>query len=314
MRIVFLRTTGFIAARAALSAALPHDTVAAQPPGEPLPDVDVIVPGIARVDGDLLDEARPLAIHQFGVGLDGVDIAAATERKIPVARVPGAESGNAGSVAELVVLHLLALTRRYAEAREAIHERRLGEPVGESVDGMPVAIVGLGATGRATALRLAPFGVRLIGVGRRELDEDAIAQLGLPLAEYLPVARLQEALWRARAVVLCCPLDEHTRGLIGAHELAAMPRGSYLINVARGPIVERAALLAALRSGQLAGAGLDVFWEEPVDPADPLLAERVTLTPHVGGVTRQSNHRIARRFAENVERLRRGEPLHDRVA
>jgi lactate dehydrogenase-like 2-hydroxyacid dehydrogenase len=141
MRIVFLRTTGFVAARAALSAALPRDTIAAQPPGAPLDGVEVIIPGKAHVDGNLLDEVRPLAIHQFGVGLDGVDLAAAAERGIPVARVPGAESGNAGAVAELVVLHLLSFTRRYDEAREAVREGRLGEPVGESVDEMPVAIV-----------------------------------------------------------------------------------------------------------------------------------------------------------------------------
>lgn len=87
-----------------------------------------------------------------------------------------------------------------------------------------------------------------------------------------------------------------------------------MVNVGRGPVVDHDALVAALSSGLLAGAGLDVFWQEPVDPADPVLAESVTATPHVGGVTTQAYRATAQRFAANVERLRRGEPLENRVS
>ena len=99
-----------------------------------------------------------------------------------------------------------------------------------------------------------------------------------------------------------------TRGIIGARELALLRPGAVLINVARGPLVERAALLDALHSGRLSGAGLDVFWEEPPDPADPVFREAVVATPHVGAVTDISYRATARAFADNIERLRRWAP------
>ncbi len=98
------------------------------------------------------------------------------------------------------------------------------------------------------------------------------------------------------------------------HATAALDSGALLVNVGRGPLVDHDALLAALRDRQLAGAGLDVFWHEPVDPADPLLQENVLATPHVGGVTEQAYRATEQKFAANVERLRCGEPLQGRAA
>jgi phosphoglycerate dehydrogenase-like enzyme len=226
-----------------------------------------------------------------------------------VANVPAAGTGNADGVGEIAVLHLLALARRYHAGREAVRDGRLGEPLGSALAGSRIVILGLGDVGRAVAARLAGFGAELVGVGTRSGAEAAALADELGLAAYLPVDRLTEALSGARALIVCCVLSDGTRGLVGAEALAALADGAHLVNVARGAVVDYGALLDALRGGALAGAGLDVYWEEPIDPADPLLSENVTLTPHIGGVTDVSYGRMATHVVANLERLRRGEPV-----
>ena len=273
--------------------------------------VDVVVPLMTRVDGPLMDRLQPRLIQQAGVGLEGVDRDAARERGIPVANVPAAGTGNSDAVGEIAVLHLLALSRRYHDGLVALADGRLGEPAGVALGGRTVVILGLGDVGRATARRLSGFGARLVGVGTREAaSADALVR-ELGLDDYVPIGRLTEMLRDAHALIVCCVLNDATRGLVGAEQLAALGEGDpgYVVNVARGPIVDYDALLAALRQGTIAGAGLEVFWEEPIDPADPLLAENVTLTPHTGGTTTYANRRIAEGVVANVERLRRGEQV-----
>ncbi len=314
MRIVFLGDT-FPASREILRGLLPGDEIVACP-AERIPSglgpADVLVPTMCRVDAAVLDAARPRLVQQFGVGLEGVDLAAARARGIPVANVPAGETGNAAAVAEVAVWQLLALARRLLEARAAVAAGRLGEPMGDALAGSTAVVLGLGAVGRETAARLRGLGLRVVGVGRLPAADRGGT---LPaLDAYRPVAELRAALAHARALVVCCALTAETQGLVGAAELAAMPPGGFLVNVARGPVVDYPALLAALRSGRLAGAGLDVFWREPIDPDDPILRENVVATAHVGGVTRTSYQGIARGVAENVERLRRGEPIRNRAA
>jgi phosphoglycerate dehydrogenase-like enzyme len=307
VRILFV-IDHFPAAREELEARLPDDEVVLSTAAE-APEADVIVPLMAKVDGDLMDRVRPRLIQQYGVGLEGVDLEAARERGIAVANVPAEDTGNADAVGEIAVLHLLSLSRRFSEAAGSVAAGRLGEPVGRSLNGDRVAILGLGAVGRAVARRLAGFGVELVGVGSREPAAIGGDYDDLDLTDYLPSSRLAEALAGADAIVVCCLLNDATRGIVGAAELVALRRGGLLVNVARGPVVDYGALLAALRSGQVGGAGLDVFWEEPIDPADPLLAERVTVSPHIGGVTGGSYRLMTERVVANVERLRAGEPL-----
>ncbi len=271
----------------------------------------MIVPLMTRIDSELMDRFQPRLIQQFGVGLEGVDRAAARERSIPVANVPAAGTGNSDGVGEVALLHLLALARRLGDAGEVVAAGRLGEPVGMALSETTIVVLGLGDVGRAVARRLSGFDARLIGVGTRTGEAaDAVAS-ELRLEAYLPVGRLREAVCGARALVVCCVLNDATRGLVGRDVLESLARGAYLVNVARGPVVDYDALLAALRSGQLAGAGLDVFWQEPIDPADPLLAENVTVTPHVGGVTDRAYRLMADRVVANVERLRRGESVRE---
>jgi phosphoglycerate dehydrogenase-like enzyme len=314
MRIRFLGDS-FPAAREILADLLAGDDVDAWPTGVPAGldgTADVLVPAMHGVDGSVMDAARPALIQQFGAGLEGVDLEAAAARRIPVANVPANQTGNAGSVAELAVLHLLALSRRFDQARARLRDGLLGEPVSCGLAGQTATVVGLGAIGREVLIRLRPFGVRLVGMGRRprsEVDATVVALLD----EYRPLDELHAALAATDLLVLCLPLTQDTRGLIGAAELQALRPGGILVNVGRGPLVDHDALVAALRSGHLEGAGIDVFWQEPIDPADPVLAENVSATPHVGGVTTHAYRATAQRFAANVERLRRGEPPEDRV-
>jgi phosphoglycerate dehydrogenase-like enzyme len=314
MKIRFLDDS-FPAAHEILAGVLAGDDVDAWPAGVPAGDdgaADVLVPAMLGVDGHVMDAVRPALIQQFGAGLDGVDLEAAAARGIPVANVPADQTGNAGSVAELAVLHLLALSRRFDQARACLRDGLLGEPVSRGLAGRTATVIGLGAIGREVLIRLRPFGVRLVGVGRRPRGGVDAAVLAL-VDEYRSLGELPAALAAADLMVVCLPLTASTRGLIGAAELSALRPGGIVVNVGRGPVVDHDALVVALRSGRLEGAGLDVFWQEPVDPTDPVLAENVTATPHVGGVTAHSYRATARRFAANVERLRRGEPLENTV-
>jgi phosphoglycerate dehydrogenase-like enzyme len=270
--------------------------------------VEVLVPLIAPVREQALASRRLRLVQQFGAGLDGVDVDAASRHGVYVANVPSDETANADSVAELAILLMLALARRWARAQENLRERRVGAPVGTTLMGKTVTIVGFGGIGRTLAKRLRSFDVRVVAVSRRGsgTDEGEVDR-------HVAISALPEALREADFIVVATPLTEETRGLIGREALSCVKPGAFLINVARGPVVDREALLAALASGRLAGAGLDVFWEEPPDPLDPLFSLEVVATPHIGGATDRSLREITRAVAANVDRLRRGEPLRNCV-
>lgn len=271
---------------------------------ENLDGVDVVCPLGARIDARIIAAGSFGLVHQFGVGLDSVDVEAATEHGVWAARVPGDVSGNADSCAELAVLLLLALARRLDESRAILAARTWPDrPPGRSLLDSTVLIVGLGAIGTALARRLAPFGPRLIGLrGRPELG-------GPPEVEFVGgPERLPELLGQADAVMCCAELHAGNARMFGPAEFAAMRPGALFVNVARGGLVDEDALLAALRAGQVGGAGLDVFAREPVDPASPLVTHpRVIATPHVGWHTGYMFRQTSTAFAANLERYARGE-------
>ncbi len=309
MRILFCDTS-FAPGREALERLLPDDEVRCCPRAEiarHIPEADVAVPLMSRLDADLIAKGRRLRlIQQFGVGLEGVDIAAARSRGIPVANVPSSETGNSVSVAEWVVFLMLALARRHPEAAEAFRERKLGEPVGTVLYGKRAAVIGVGNLGAAIAERLRALGMEVWGIRRRPGAgrPDALAFLGGP-------GDLPRVLGAADFVILAVPLTPQTEGLIGRREIGQMKPGAYLINVGRGPVIDYDALLEGLREGRIAGAGLDVFWSEPPDPEDPLFRHNVVASPHIGGATDYSFGQIARAVADNIERLRQGKPLRN---
>lgn len=264
--------------------------------------VDVLCPMGSTISAALLDATTPRLVQQFGVGLSGVDVDAAAARGIPVANVSGAESGNAVAVAEIALLHLLALLRRFEEARANVAASRVGEPSGRTLAGRTVGVLGVGDIGAEVIGRLRAFDAEPVGIGRRPRAETPRAAELLDDAHYHRAADLPAALARCDDLVVCCPLTRETRGIVGTAALQALRPGGHVVNVARGGVVDRDALLAALRSGHLAGAGLDVTWVEPIDPDDELLAENVAVTPHVGGVTDTSYAGIAAGFVASVQR------------
>jgi phosphoglycerate dehydrogenase-like enzyme len=267
--------------------------------------VDVVCPFGAVIDAAVLEAGTFGLVHQYGVGLEKIDLVRAAELGVWVARVPGNLSGNADSVAELAVLQLLALIRRLDEARTAAWTGNWdSRPTGGSLQGMTVAIIGLGAIGEALAVRLAPFGPRLVAV--RASPERG----GPPGVERVAgPGQLHEVLNDADAVACCAMYDGSNANMFDAAAFAAMKPGALFINVARGGLVDEPALLAALESGQLSGAGLDVYAAEPADPAAPLLHHPgVIATPHVGGLTHLMFEKSGAVFAENVLRWAAGEP------
>ncbi|HUY51326.1 MAG TPA: NAD(P)-dependent oxidoreductase [Streptosporangiaceae bacterium] len=268
---------------------------------------EVVVPLMTRIDGAVMDRVTGLRlIHQWGAGLEGVDVAAATERGIAVGNVPSTASGNADSVAEWCVMAALALSRRLPGLQQSIRETAVwGGPLGQAMLGRTAGIIGLGGIGQALAARLAPFGMRLMAVTRRPDAARAVAVDWLRGMDGLP-----ELLEHSDYVFVCLPLTEDTAGVVDAGALARMRPTAFLCNVGRGGLVDEPALLAALAGNQLAGAALDVFAREPVPAASPLLAEpRVLATPHIAGVTDVSYAATARYLAEVIRRLAARQPL-----
>jgi phosphoglycerate dehydrogenase-like enzyme len=287
-----------------------HDFVATGRFGlDSLKGFDVLIPTMSRVTREMLETSDRLRlIQQCGSGLEGVDILAALDRNIWVANVPTDLSGNADSVAELGIYMLIGLSRDIQGMARSLRYRQMGEPQGRALSGKTVGIVGLGGIGQALIRRLKTFDARLIAI-KRDNPEKAMKECGL---EWVGRPKdLPELLGRSDYVILCVPVTSETKHLMKRETFSCMKRGAYLINLARGGLVDRDALQDALASGRIAGAGLDVFWEEPPDPNDPIFSYNVLATPHIGASTDVSMQGIMKAVAENICRVENNlKPLH----
>ena len=246
------------------------------------------------LDAELLDACPQLgAISIYAVGTDNVDVAAATVRGIPVGNTPDVLTD---STADLAVGLMLAVARRLAEGERTVRKGRWltwepGFMLGRDLNGTCVGIVGPGRIGRAVAERLAGFRCRVITASRNR-DE------------------LESLLREADFVTVHVPLAAETRGLIGERELRLMKPTSYLVNTARGPLVESAALVRALTEGWIAGAALDVTDPEPLPPDHPLLtAPNLLVLPHLGSATHATRERMADLAVDNLLAGLAGRPL-----
>ena len=258
----------------------------------------------APLPDDIFDAAPSLVgAVRHGAGVDMIPIEAATARGVLVANVPGA---NAHTVAEHVLLSLLHLARRRGSVQARLQTglegwaaaRALAD-TGFELPGRTIGLVGYGHVGRAIARLCSGLAMRVLAHSRSG------PRAGAPAAEHVALHAL---LSRSDFVVLACPLTTQTRGLIGAAELAAMRPGACLVNVARGPVVQEAALIDALRSGHLAGAALDVFDVQPLSEDHPYRQmEQVLLTPHMAGITEDSMRRMGLGVVREVEHLLRGD-------
>ena len=272
---------------------------------------DVLIPTMSVINREHLAGADRLRlIQQCGSGLEGVDIQAAQSMNIWVANVPTDISGNADSVAELGIYLMIGLSRNFRQMALSLASRQTGSPQGRALSGKTVGLIGLGGIGRALARRLKHFDVHLIGIKRHD-PQKAKEELGLEWAG--SPSDMEVLLNRSDYVVLCLPLTPESRHIIGRQSFNAMKRDAFLINLSRGGLVDRDALEVALASEQIAGAGLDVFWEEPVDPNDPIFRYNVLATPHIAGSTDISIRGIMKAVSENIRRLERGqEPLYQK--
>lgn len=271
-----------------------------------LKDYDILIPTMSSITRSMLAESDRLKlIQQCGSGLEGVDLLAARELGIAVANVPTDISGNADSVAELGIYLMLGLARDFRAMNRNLADRRMGEPQGKVLAGRVVGLIGLGGIGRALVQRLKPFGVRLMGIKQSE-PEKAKSELGLEWAG--GPADLPELLARSDFVILCLPLSAANKHLINMAALSAMKPDAFIVNLSRGGLIDREALETALAEGKIAGAGLDVFWDEPPDPQDPIFSYNVLATPHIAGSTDHSMRGIVRVVKENIQRLANGDP------
>ncbi len=276
---------------------------------ESLKGVDILIPTTCAVTRELLERADRLRlVQQCGAGLEGIDLDAARELDIRVANVPTTASGSADSVAELGIYLMLGLAKDFRGMARSMARQKVGEPFGRTLSGKTVGILGLGGIGSALAKRLHAFDVRLIGI-RRSKRKQTAGQLNLEWVGTL--ADFRRLLEESDYVVLCLPLTPETESIMDREAFSAMKRDAFLINIARGGLVDRRALVDALASGTIAGAGMDVFWEEPPDPDDPLFRLNVLATPHVAAFTNEAARGVARVVIENIRRAGANrEPLY----
>jgi glyoxylate reductase len=260
---------------------------------------DVVVSLLTeRIDGELLDAAGPQlqAVCNVAVGYNNIDVAACRDRGVVATNTPGVLTD---ATADIAMALILMSTRRLAEGERLIRSR---EPwqwgmfmmLGTGIQGARLGVVGMGQIGAALARRAKAFGMTIAYSNRRPCDAALAAELD---ATYLS---MDELLATSDVVSLHCPYSLDTHHLISTPQLQAMKRTAFLVNTARGPVVDEAALVAALEAGEIAGAGLDVFEKEPEVHAGLLDRDDVVLIPHLGSATVETRTAMAALAARNA--------------
>lgn len=269
-------------------------------------ECEVVIVAATPLRKPVIDAAQRLElVHHQGVGWqDTTDHAELKARGIPLALTP---EGTTVGVAEHTVLLILAALKMLPFADSELRAGRFHinalRPMSRELSGLTVGYIGMGRIAQAVAERLCTFGTRGI-----------FFDPNVPAAPKLRSMPFEHVLQQADVLTLHVPLTADTRHLIGAAQFAQMKRGAYLVNASRGGLVDEAALVAALESGHLAGAALDVFENEPMPAAHPLARfNNVVLTPHIAAGTRDALTNKMRALFANVQRFYRGEPLANRV-
>lgn len=275
---------------------------------------DALLPTVTdRVTAEVLGGAprRTRIIANFGVGYNNIDVEAARAQGIAVTNTPGALTD---CTADLAMTLLLSVARRAGEGERHLREGswtgwRPTHMMGTKVTGKTLGIIGLGRIGQAVARRAHHgFGMRILYHNRTPVPDEQIAGLD---AEF---RSLEDLLAESDFVSLHCPATPDTRRMINASTLELMKPGAFLINSARGDVVDEAALVDALRSGALAGAGLDVYEGEPAVTPALVEMDNVVLLPHLGSATTETRVAMGMRAVANLQAFFNGEPPPDRVA
>ena len=276
-------------------------------------DTDVLVPTVTdKLTKDILSKAgdRLKLIASFGTGVDHIDLAAAKARGITVTNTPGVLSEDTADVAMALIL---SVPRRLVEGDS---RARSGNwtgwsptgMLGHRINGKRLGIIGMGQIGQAIARRARGFGMSVHYHNRKAVHPAIEAELE---ATYWD--NLDEMLRRMDIVSVNCPYTEATKGLVSAERLALMPEHAYLVNTARGEIVDEQALAHALETGAIAGAGLDVYADEPSIPKGLRERDNVVLLPHIGSATIEGRHAMGDKVIINIQTFLDGHTPPDRV-
>jgi glyoxylate reductase len=262
-------------------------------------DADVLVPTITdRIDADLIAKAGPRLklIANFGVGVDHIDLHAARERRILVTNTPGVLTED---TADMTMALILSVPRRLGEGEKLIRAGawdgwKPSGMLGHRVNGKTLGIIGMGRIGRAVARRAQGFGIRTIYHNRHRLPEGVEAELGARFVD------LDSLFTQSDIISINCPHTPETHHLVNAERLAQMRPDAYLVNTSRGEVLEEDALIKALQSGQIAGAGLDVYVNEP--HVDPRLLDlpNTVLLPHMGSATYEGRAAMGEKVIANI--------------
>jgi len=256
-----------------------------------------VIVGVDPLTARVIQSAQSLkAISKYGVGVDNIDLPAATERGIPVTITPGA---NAASVADLTLGLMLAVARRIPFADRSVRDGAWPRVVGREIGGKTLGLVGMGMIGRLVAKRAAGFAMKILAFDQQR-DAAFAAEHGIEYTD------LDDLLCRSDFVSVHLPLTASTRGLIGERALSRMKRAAYLVNTARGGIVDERALVQALKNGAIAGAALDVYSAEPPTDDELRRLPSVVLTPHMGAHTEEAVNNMGRDAAQNLLDALRG--------
>lgn len=266
----------------------------------------LVVRSETKVNRDVIEAGRKLqVIARAGIGVDNIDLDAATGAGIAVVNAP---TGNTVAAAEHTLALMLAMARNVPGAHQSLKtgEWRRSAFMGVEVRDKTLAVCGLGRVGTEVARRAQAFGMRLVGYDPF-VAPDYARRIGVELMS------LDDLLAEADFVTLHTPLTEGTRGMLGMRQIENIKPGARIINVARGELVDEAALLAGLESGRLSGVALDVFAKEPPDPSPLLEHPKVIVTPHLGASTREAQREVAIEAAEQVLAVLKGEPARNTV-
>lgn len=257
-----------------------------------IPQADAVIAG-GKLPGDVIRAGKRLRIiANYGAGYDSVDIAAAADCGVPVTNIPDTVTN---ATAELAIGLMLAVSRRIGEMNLRLRREEsaalfgMGRYMGNTLHGRTLGIIGCGRIGRRVAEIARALGMRVMAYSRHEVDENIAKN-----------ATLAELLAASDVISLHCPSTPETRRLLNAAAFALMKPGTVVINTARGAIIDHSAMEEALRTGRLAGVGLDVYPDEPAIPAELLAMENVVCTPHVGANTAQTRADMAAACAAQI--------------
>lgn len=263
-------------------------------------DIALIVNAGIPIEKDFLSFKNIKLIQQFGIGYENVDIDYASKRGLPVFNVPTSGTYNAVSVAELSLFFILALARDYNGCVNSINHGVANEPMGHSISGKKFGIVGLGGIGLEIVGMLKAFNAEIYGLKQGKPKDGYANDLGIKFAGTVD-EDFKSILPLVDYLIFAVPLAKNTENLLNDETVGLMKNGSFIINVGRAGLIDKKSLIKGLKSGKIKGAGLDVFWEEPVHISDEIFHFNVIATPHIGGATHESIADISRICAKNID-------------